>query len=69
MTPKQKANSQRAWDIRTLCGIYAQAYKHGDLTTAESKAILAACDSALQRIRGESETAKRKREREEAMSA
>ncbi len=63
MTPRQKAALERGSKIRTLCCIYALVKSiHRDLTGVEISAIQDACDNALDRIRGESETAKRKRE-------
>lgn len=52
--------------IRSLCGAYALTLAPGcGLNETESFRIRAAIDSALIRIRGESETAKRARESNE----
>lgn len=68
MTPKQKAALERGSKIRILCGIYALTKNLRDeLTADELGHIITSCDSALVRIRGESETAKRRRQLLEAM--
>lgn len=60
-TERQRLSRQQNWSIRLLCGIYAQAKNCSYLTIDEQKAIVTICDNALQRIRGESETEKRKK--------
>lgn len=64
LTPKQEAALRRGTRIRTLCMIYAVA-GHPPFTVAETNAIRKIADDALIRERGESETAKRERERAE----
>lgn len=66
MTPKQKKAHTRNSAIRMLCGIYAQvngACLYWAFSRVERTAITEAIDTVLERIRGESETAKRERER------
>ncbi len=62
-TERQKLSRNMNWNIRLLCGIYAQARNCAYLTAEEAKAVVMICDRALERIRGESESDKRSRER------
>ena len=62
-TERQKLSRNMNWNIRLLCGIYAQAKNCYYLTAQEQQEVTNICDRALERIRGESESDKRKRER------
>ena len=61
-TERQRFSRQMNWGIRLICGIYGQAKGCSYLTGSEQQAIITICDNALERIRGESESDKRKRE-------
>ena len=61
-TELQKLSRNMNWNIRLLCGIYAQARNCSYLNKDESECIVMICDRALERIRGESESDKRQRE-------
>ena len=67
-TERQRLSRQMNWGIRLICGIYSQAKGCSYLTVTEQQAIVTICDNALFRIRGESETSKRQRERAEIFS-
>lgn len=62
-TPAQRAALQRGQAIRTLCMVYTVA-AHPPFIHSETVGIQKIVDEALLRVRGESETAKRKREHE-----
>ena len=62
-TERQKLSRNMNWNIRLLCGIYAQARNCSYLTAIEQQEVINICDRALERIRGESESDKRSRER------
>lgn len=67
-TDKQREALNRNSMIRSLCGIYAQVgslYTWDYIQTEEYEIIIQEIDYAIYRIRGETETAKRKRERNE----